>query len=269
MSKHLGKPRQIAFYGGTFTGLDIEARNLLLSKFKDFFQDDTWHFRISTRPDLIDAKILDWCWAKKIRTIELGIQDFSDEVLTACQRGYSSSDAIESCKLVLKRGFELAVQLMPGLPGWNKSSILQNRQVLSIIKPNLLRLYPCIVLKDTDLEELYRQGNFTPLTLETAIDICADYCELSEQIGTRVIKIGLPSVLESEDIVAGPYHPAFGELVQAECLIRNIELNHSCDKTIRIDKSKRSQILGHHAWGLKRLEKGIDYCKVRPVIEWI
>ncbi|HOZ01010.1 MAG TPA: radical SAM protein [Candidatus Syntrophosphaera sp.] len=208
------RAKQVAFYGGSFTALDAAFREKLLSAVLAVCDAQT-SFRISTHPLYVGPEILDWCASRRIRTIELGIQDFDDAVLKQSERGYTGNEALAAARRVKDAGFELGVQLMPGLPGWSEESLRTNHRTLEELKPKFLRLYPLIVIRGTPLEELFRKGDYVPLSLDEAIRHCADYFPLAERCGIRIIKLGLPSNLKREDIVAGPWHPNFGELVRA------------------------------------------------------
>lgn len=214
-----GREKQVAFYGGSFTALPEDLREEMMREAKAA-SDDKTSFRISTHPLYVDDGILDWSWKAGIRTIELGIQDFCTRVLEQTGRGYTGEEAMEAAIRVKHKGFELGVQLMPGLPGWNDGSLRKNHRALESLKPDLLRLYPLIVIRGTPLEEMYRKGEYIPLTLEQAVAQCADYFPLAEAHGIKIIKLGIPSNLKEEDVVAGPWHPAFGERVKAEIQTR-------------------------------------------------
>ncbi len=256
---HKGSQKQIAFYGGSFTALNPSERSRLLQPVLELLDSET-SIRISTRPDCIDGEVLDYCLHYGIRTIELGIQDFSDNVLRKTGRSYDSETAQKACDSIIKSGFELGVQLMPGLPGSNEESLHQNHQLLIQIKPSTLRLYPLIVISGTALETLYLKGLYRPLELDTAVEQCADYCELADKHAIKVIKLGLPSTLRPEDIVAGPYHPAFGEFVRAELLIRQLERDHKPGARISLDRKQVSLLHGHKAKYLNILHKRLDSC---------
>ncbi len=266
VSYNKDKDKQIAFYGGSFTALDIASRQRVLEHFLPIIDART-SFRISTRPDCIDQDVLQWCKAYKIQTIELGIQDFSDRVLNASGRSYTSDIAYAACSLVMDSGIELGVQLMPGLPGWDVDSLAFNHYSLEQLRPALLRIYPLIVISGTALETLYRNKKYIPLSMETAINQCADYTALTKQTGTKIIKLGLPSNLNPSEVVAGPYHPAFGEFVRAELLVREIEATYKPGAKIVLDKKKMSLLMGHERKFYNILCKRIDSCT--PDISYI
>ncbi|MCB5268851.1 MAG: radical SAM protein [Candidatus Cloacimonetes bacterium] len=214
--------KEVAFYGGSFTALDEAKRERILCQILAVCDPNT-SIRISTHPLYIDQAILEHCRKYRVFTIELGIQDWHDEVLKASGRGYSSKQALDACRLIQDAGFRLGLQLMPGLPGSSPQSITFNHEMLKQIKPQFLRLYPLILIRGTELERIHRQGEYQPLSLNDAIHICADYAELCQQMGIRIIKYGLPSNIDQSEILAGPYHPAFGELVKQELLKRDLK----------------------------------------------
>jgi len=257
--RHRGVARQVAFYGGTFTALDQEYREDLLRRLLAA-SDSFASFRVSTHPGYIDPQILAWCGQWRISTIELGVQDFSDEVLTASKRGYTGAQALEAANLVRQHGFELGVQLMPGLPGWTDASLDYNRRMLARLRPDLLRLYPLIVLKGTPLAKLWQQGAYQPLTLGQAVTQCADYHSLATPLGIRVIKLGLPSNLNPADVLAGPWHAAFGELVKAELLYRDLCAQYPEGAAIILPPSEYNLLKSHGGRCLKKLEARHNNC---------
>jgi len=264
LQRHRGESRQIAFYGGSFTALDVAVRESLIRPLLADL-DENASFRISTHPLSIDAPILDWCKANRVQTIELGIQDFSDQVLQASQRGYGSAEAIKAVELVRASGFELGVQLMPGLPGWDEATLDYNHRLLQELKPDLLRLYPCLVLKDTPLHQLWLQGSFQPLSLDEALAQCADWQEICDSVGVKIIKLGLPSNLKNDEIAAGPWHPAFGELVKAELLVRSLQKSHPEGSIIRLDKKQWALIMAHGKYYYNILLRRIRNCSLEPL----
>jgi histone acetyltransferase (RNA polymerase elongator complex component) len=261
--KHKDKPRQIAFYGGTFTGLTLPDREKYYQLAEPFL-DNLTSLRISTRPDFIDPEILNWCKEHQIKTIELGIQDFNDEVLRASKRGYTSKQAIDACLMIKQADFELGIQLMPGLPQSTLISHKESMRGLQGVMPGFVRLYPLIILAGTPMWNMMEKGDYTPLSLEEAISICVDYCEWAEQNGVEVIKIGIPSLHQGSKY-AGPYHPAFGELVKGERLIRKIIQGYKPDNIIHISEKEISLLTGHKGYNLIKLLKRLEKCSVEIV----
>lgn len=260
-----GLEKQIAFYGGSFTAIPRVERNQLLKPILDLMDDQTT-LRISTHPLYIDEQILAWCRQNRIRTIELGIQDFDSSVLKHSCRGYDSTQAVKACNLVQESGFELGVQLMPGLPGWTEDSLSQNHLMLKEIKPQLLRIYPLIVLEGTPLAELWRSGAYRALNLEAALAQAVDYLELCEAESIKLIKIGLPSNLDPSRVLAGPWHLAFGEFVKAEALVRKIMLDYRPNQPILLDKRQSSLLFGHQRRYYRILEDRLKTCNINLII---
>ncbi len=260
---HINTDKQIAFYGGTFTGLHPEEREDYYRLVEPYLSSKTT-IRISTRPDYIDQTIVDWCLNHHIKTIELGIQDFSDSVLTASMRGYSQKQAVDACFMIKQAGLELGVQLMPGLPKSSSDTIQESMECLQRIKPDFLRLYPLIVLSNTPIWEEWEAGNYTPLSLEEAINICVEYKLVTDKIGIEIIKFGIPSLAKGSKHY-GPYHPAFGELVKGEMLIRKIIQGYKPEHIIHIAKKDISMLTGHRGYNLIKLLEKLGKCSLEIV----
>ncbi|MBN1848354.1 MAG: radical SAM protein [Deltaproteobacteria bacterium] len=212
-------PREVAFYGGTFTRLPAFKMIELLEAVEPYLKQG--HFqsiRISTRPDAIHQKGLELIKDLGVSTIELGVQSLDRDVLRLSERGYTVEDVMESIRLVKKYGFRLGIQLMPGLPGDSKERFMAGIQKVIDIKPHMIRLYPTIVIKGTELEKLYHSGKYKPLSLGEAVSVCMDSCRRLEDRDIPVIRMGLmasPSLTQKGEIVAGPWHEAFGFLVRS------------------------------------------------------
>lgn len=235
--------KEVAFYGGTFTALPIARQEALLKGIHALLDDDS-SIRISTHPLYIDAEVLERCKAYRVQTIELGIQDFCALPLKKSGRNYTTAQATSAAQKVRAAGLILGLQLMPGMPGSDEETIKENHRHLRQLKPDLLRLYPLVVIRGTPLQQLYQRGEFTPLSIPEAVRICADYAELCEKEGIRIIKYGLPSNLQPEDYIAGPFHPAFGELVKQELLIRKLNKHPELRQSLG---AKEEQLLKAHA----------------------
>lgn len=245
--------KEIAFFGGTFTKLSQEQQQA-------YFDAVNKHgnlingIRISTRPDSIDQKVLDFCKVNNVRTIELGIQSFDDSVLKTTKRGYTSQSAIESCKLIKENNFILGIQLMPGLPGFNSESLKKTIETTIKLKPNFVRIYPTIVLKNTELENWFNSGKYSPLSLKKAIDITSEMISRFKENEIAVIKVGLHSDIDENNIIAGPYHQTFGELIRAEMLKIEI-LNNFKNKTLEISPKDISLFRGFNSKMLKEIKE--------------
>ena len=253
IARNPNQDKQVAFYGGTFTAMEQGQREKLLRAVAEVCDTRTT-FRISTHPLYVSDAILNWCKGWNIRTIELGIQDFNDEVLAKSCRGYSGREALEAAFRVKGHGFELGIQLMPGLPGWSKASLEENHSILAELKPDFLRLYPLIVIRGTALEKLFLSGEYLPLQLQEAVEQCADYHPVADRAGTRIIKVGIPSNIDPAEIAGGPWHPAFGELVKAELVARKVLAIDPQEEAVNVSRDEIRLLKAHGGAALARVQ---------------
>ncbi len=209
--------RQIAFYGGNFTGLprDLQRRYLDWAAEK-VAGGEVDSIRFSTRPDALDEEELTFLEGYPVRTIEIGVQSLDDGVLKRAWRGHTAKESAQAVERVARKGWEVGVQLMPGLPGETREGFLAGVAQVCGWEVAFVRLYPAVILRGTKMAEEFLEGRYRPLRVADAVAWCADACELFEARGIEVIRMGLPASKELEKaIVAGPYHPAFGFLVQS------------------------------------------------------
>jgi histone acetyltransferase (RNA polymerase elongator complex component) len=264
---------EIAFYGSNFTGLDWAIQQELLNLVQRANQETGRQakIRISTRPDYIDEPILARLKEYNVSTIELGIQSLSDEVLIASGRQYTSETALNACRKVLSAGVQLGVHLMLGLPKDSKETALKSVDNILSLPPHFIRIHPTLVLKDTELARLYYTGKYQPLTLEESIQWCKEILFRCEQAKISVARLGLqpsPELCKSRTIVAGPFHPAFGELVKSaraydrmnnrltELLASHQEKNKI---TFYVPKRELSIYRGQHNQNLARLRRDWNF----------
>jgi len=215
---HAHEAAEIAFYGGSFTALPLAVQQTYLEIVRPFIQAGrVRNIRLSTRPDCINNEILTLLSEHHVTVIELGAQSMDDRVLIKSGRGHTADDTINAVKLLKEHEFEVGLQLMPGLPGDTGSDFI-TKTIDSVIslKPDFVRLYPALVIKGTPLELLFRTGCYLPLLLDEAISLCSDAIIKLGHAGIAVIRIGLQPTEElgrPGTVLAGPYHPAFGQLV--------------------------------------------------------
>ena len=217
------EPAQIAFYGGTFTALPHDLQKAYLEAVEPFIRSGTIRsIRLSTRPDCISTEILTILKQRHVETVELGVQSMNDDVLTMSGRGHTASDTVNAVKLLKEQGFEIGMQLMPGLPGDSSKRFMETVERTILLGPNFVRLYPALVIKETPLEKLHGTGSYRPLSLDEAVDLCKKALMRFETARIDVIRIGLQPTEELEKpgtILAGPYHPAFRQLVESSILL--------------------------------------------------
>ena len=218
--------RQIAFYGGNFSGLARERQRLYLNWATGKVVQGWVHsIRFSTRPDALDENEISFLKGYPVRTVEIGVQSLDDQVLKGVQRGHTTEACKKAVEKVVSAGWEAGVQLMPGLPGETLKGFLEGVDTAAGWGIHYARLYPAVVLRGTKLAVAYTSGSYKPLTLEEAIEWCARACEIFEAKGVEVIRMGLPaSDALKGSVVAGPYHPAFGFLVQSFRFHKRIQL---------------------------------------------
>lgn len=255
---------EVAFYGGTFTRLPIERMRELLQAVAPYISKGLFDsIRVSTRPDALDKERLELIKAHGVTTVELGVQSMDDEVLSLSQRGHTSEDTIKAVQTLRINGFRVGIQLMPGLPGDSDEKFRATIDQIIGLHPDMVRLYPAVVIRGTELALWYRQGRYLPMTLENAVGICMDSCIRLEEKGIPVIRIGLmssPSLLEKGEIIAGPWHTAFGFLVRSGIYHRRIEPflpNPGTASQINISVPEREVPLvrGYRNQGLELIEK--------------
>ena len=208
---------QVGFFGGTFTGLDHEVQETYLEAVQPFIREGRIKsIRLSTRPDFISEEILEILKNHHVETIELGAQSMDDAVLRKSGRGHKAVVTEEASKMIRDFGFRLGLQMMIGLPGdTSEKSVFTARKFVELGAEDV-RIYPTLVIKDTPLEKLYHQGKYQPLSLEEAVEQTAAIFPVFEEDGINIIRAGLhPSegLLNKNELVAGPFHVSFKELV--------------------------------------------------------
>lgn len=215
---------QVAFYGGSFSGLPTGRQTELLGAVQPFLdQGQVQTIRISTRPDYIDRDRLDLLVRHRVGIIELGAQSCDDRVLLQSGRGHSSAAIGGAARLIKESGIRLGIQLMLGLPGDRFQTLRRTVQTVIRLQPDFVRLYPVLVLRGSGLEPLYHQGGYQPLSLDRAVVLTAYIKKRFDDQGIQVVRMGLQPTAELERaLVAGPYHPAFGHLVDSRLMLNQV-----------------------------------------------
>jgi histone acetyltransferase (RNA polymerase elongator complex component) len=215
---------QVAFYGGSFSGLPAKRQDELLEAVRPFLeQGRVQEIRLSTRPDYIDNERLALLIRHRVGIIELGAQSCDDQVLQQTGRGHNSSAIAKAARLIKACGIRLGIQLMLGLPGDRFQTLRRTVQEVIRLQPDFVRLYPVLVLKGSGLESLYHQGGYRPLSLGKAVALTAYMKKRFDDQGIQVVRMGLQPTDELEQaLVAGPYHPAFGHLVDSRLMLHQV-----------------------------------------------
>lgn len=255
-----GRRVQVAFYGGSFTGLPLGRQRQLLSAVQPFLRCGAVDgIRLSTRPDYIDHDTPGFLQGFGVETVELGVQSMDQEVLDRSLRGHTVRQVEEALALLKAAGLNTGAQLMVGLPGETTLGATTGARRLAALRPDFARLYPVLVIKGSGLETLYRQGRYHPPSLPRTVALAARLTTILTERGVRVIRTGLqPSLELTANLVAGPFHPALGELVKARIFFNEVRrsLTPFQGRPCRliISSRDRSLLSGQKRCGLRRLE---------------
>ena len=269
---------EVAFFGGNFTGLPEKMQDDFLKTVQPYMEKGLVDgIRCSTRPDYVDEKRMKILKSFGMKNIELGTQTTNDEILLKCGRGHTFEDIEKASQIITSEGITLGLQMMLGLPFDTFENDMQTARDIVRLGAKETRIYPCIVVKDTELEILYREKKYFPLSIEDAVEQSAILHEFFSNNGVKVLRIGLHTSedLDNQAYVAGPYHKNFAEMVfskiwgkKIRSVIENIEkcqCFHSDDLTVR--KTSRSSVtievpenqlnhaIGYKAENKKMLEK--------------
>lgn len=261
--------KEIAFFGGSFTGIKLEEQEELLQVAYEYIQKGKVDsIRISTRPDYIDKQTLKRLKKYKVKTIELGVQSSNDYILKRLERGHTYEDVKKASRLIRWNGFKLGHQMMVGLPESTKLDDLNTARDIIKLKPKMIRIYPVLVIKNTKLEEEYENGTYEPITVNQAVERCKELVYLFNKSKIEVIRIGLQNTdIISEpgngqsDVVGGPFHPAFGQLVEDSIWYDSIvdkikKFNVKVKEVeVRVNPQDINSVVGHKKENVKKLKE--------------
>jgi len=240
--------KEVAFFGGTFTGIDKRIQEEYLATVKPYIDSGLIDgIRLSTRPDYINEKILDLLLKYGVTTIELGVQSLDDKVLSLSERGYKSNIVEAASTLIKSYGFKLGIQLMPGLPGSTNQTDYKTAEKVVKMEPDMVRIYPTLVINNTKLENMYYDKEYNPMGLEEAVIRVLPIMILFELNDINIIRVGLqPSedLCEEGVIKAGPFHPAFKEIIETEIYGRFLKSLNTKILDIVTHEKNISKIIG-------------------------
>ena len=244
------KKTEIAFFGGSFTAIDRRYMVSLLKAAEPYIKKKLFRgIRVSTRPDAIDEEVLGILKKYGVTAIELGAQSTDDEVLLLNRRGHNREDIINASRLIKKNGFSLGLQMMTGLLGDTDEKSLKTAEDIISLRPDTVRIYPTITLEGTYLGELYKKGEYSPQTIESAISLCGKLLKRFNDENIKVIRLGLHSGGNVEEgYLSGPYHPAFGELCEGGIYLyearRLLKNSSEWEKTLFVNPKEISKMIG-------------------------
>ncbi|MDD4570908.1 MAG: radical SAM protein [Clostridia bacterium] len=242
----------VAVYGGSFTALPKAEQVYFLKPAYDAMkQNKIKAIRLSTRPDAVDKDSLSLLKEYGVSTVEIGVQSMEPKVLQMAERGHTPEDSLKALALLKQEGFISGVQLMPGLPGETFTGAIEGAKKILSLKPNLARIYPTLVIKNTKLARLYEQELYIPLTLEEATAISAQLVLLCDHYGVNVIRVGLQPTADiywGASVMAGPFHPAFGHLVKSRIFRQKLEylLKQTDYRVVYVSKANIPAVVGQN-----------------------
>ncbi|MDP2756097.1 MAG: elongator complex protein 3 [Desulfurivibrionaceae bacterium] len=222
--RHPEAPVQVAFYGGSFTGLSLERQRELLGAAQPFLASgQVQALRLSTRPDYVTPRIAGFLREQGVGIVELGAQSLDDGVLAASGRGHTAAQVRAAVVCLKEAGIRVGLQLMLGLPGDSTATALASARRAAALGPDMVRLYPCLVISGSPLAELYRLREYQPQSLSRAVALAGRLWSIFKAQGIPVVRMGLqPSPSLEKTVLSGPYHPAFGELVLSRLFFNRV-----------------------------------------------
>lgn len=274
---------EIAFYGGSFTGLTLEEQTEYLTLAQEYkAAGRVRKIHLSTRPDYINPAILDNLKRFSVDTVELGVQSFDERVLRLSNRGHDAAQVYKSATQLQEYGFELGIQLMVGLPGDTLEKDIFSAKELVSLRPSIARIYPTIVLPETKLHQMTLSGEYTPLSLDDAVYRTKEMVKIIEGAGINIIRIGLKSSElihsgEGSTLTGETYHPAFRQLVEGELARESLErqledrwplLENLPDRILFASSSESfSNMIGHQKKNKKYFAEKVPCVKIEYVID--
>ena len=266
------KEIEIAFFGGSFTAIEEEKQEQLLSTAYEYVKEGKVDsIRISTRPDCINRTILKRLKKYKVKTIELGVQSANDYILKRAGRGHTFEDVKKASKLIRRYRFVLGHQMMVGLPESTRIDEINTAKKLIKLKPKMVRIYPVLVIKGTKLEKELQEGKYQPLTVVQAVETCKELVRMFASKNIDIIRVGLQNTDEITDpnykgseVVAGPFHPAFRQLVESamwyDAVVDKIKkLNVKVKEVqVTVNPIDANNVIGHKKENIQKLKDTYD-----------
>lgn len=263
---------EAAFFGGSFTGISKEKQIDLLGTTYEFVKrGEIDGIRLSTRPDYISEEILERLKKYGVTTIELGVQSMDDDVLAASGRGHTKETVVSAVSLIRKYPFGLGLQMMTGLPRDSREKSIATAKEIIALKPDFVRIYPTLVLKDTYLEKMYERGEYTPWSVDETVGVLKTIIPMFAERNIEIIRIALSvteEIAPGASLVAGPFHPAIRELAEGEIYFDKICKFLDKDKSksvFSVNPGEVSKAVGNGKRNINRIfEKYGIRIKIKP-----
>ena len=268
-----GMTAEVAFFGGSFTGIDRGYMISLLDAANAFVQSDPDVYtgiRCSTRPDFIDDDVLDILCSRGMTAVELGAQSMNDDVLRLNERGHSAADVETAAKLIRQRGLSLGLQMMTGLYGDKPEYCIETAERFIALKADTVRIYPTVILDGTLLGELYKRGEYHTFTFDETVELCAKLLKMFGEAGTAVIRLGLHASREVEaKMLGGVYHPALREICESRIfynrMLAEMRTRGECRKfVIYTDPANISKVVGQKKENKEKLRRNGFEIIIKP-----
>ena len=265
---------EVAFFGGSFTGIDIEQQKAYLEVASKYLKEGKINsIRLSTRPDYINKEILKMLKEYGVGTIELGVQSLENKVLELSKRGHTAQDVEKASKLIIDSGITLGHQIMVGLPGSTIETEIETIKKSLDMGPKQLRIYPVYVIEDSELYLMYQKHAYMPLTIKEAVNRCKAIINQCQKTDIAIIRLGLQSTSEitsSNSNIYGPVSDNFAEYVMADIIrdkiieeIKDIEIGKEIKVivpkkyvSVTIGPKRINKIYFENTYNVKYIVKG-------------
>jgi len=183
---------ELVIMGGTFLGMPLDYQEHFVKqclgamagkktqsleeakKLADTSRTRNVGITVETRPDWAKERHVDQILSMGVTRVELGVQNVYDDIYELVERGHSVQDVVEATRILKDAGLKAAYHLMPGLPGSSFERDLEGFQRIftdSNFKPDMIKIYPCLVLKGTKAYEWWKRGEYQPYTTEEAAQL--------------------------------------------------------------------------------------------------
>jgi len=251
------------FFGGSFTGMPVNDQNRYLDIVRPYIEcGKIDSIQISTRPDYISGEILDNLKKYHVKIIELGAQSLDDGVLVRSGRGHNADDTRNASAMIIKHGFELGLQMMVGLPGDNFDKTIKTAYEIISLGARCTRIYPALVIRGTQLEFMYKSGEYKPLALDESIKWCKELVKIFDHHHVTILRMGLhPSegLITGKNLAAGPFHVSFKELVMTslfgDFFASHTEQPMSDNLVVAVSQKNINYAIGYNAANKKMLSR--------------